>query len=391
MLFISSKDRHVLNIAITTFAVTSLPLVSICIPTYNAEDFIAEAIASALAQTYRPIEIILSDDNSSDRTVEIVGELVEAITKLEDAGVAVKLLTHDRYGLGQNWNYCIDRASGKYIKFLFQDDLLKPDCVAKLVDLAEQDEAIGLVFSRRGVVLADDTQFDPLYVDITSKWTDLKSVQLGRSLLADPNLLLPPLNKIGEPSNVLIRKQVFEQVGRFDPNLVQVIDLDMWLRIMSAYKVGFVDELLAEFRVHAKQQSHHNVRSGAAWIDDWLLYFKMLSDRAYEFLSPEAKQQVTAFCSERIGKTYHDLDDLRSQVVETCDQLEKNQAQMLEIHADLQRSQQQYWQLSEQYNLQKAHLEQAQSTITAMESSKFWQMRNAWLRLKQRLGLSTEE
>jgi len=222
-------------------------------------------------------------------------------------------------------------------------------------------------------------------MDITSQWSDLKSVQSGRSLLADPKLLVPPLNKIGEPSNVLLRKQVFDTVGLFDRSLVQVIDLDMWWRVMAAYKVGFVDESLADFRVHAKQQSHRNARSGAAWIDDWRLYFKMLGDRAYNFLSPTAKQQLVEFCSDRIGKTYEDMADLRSQVLQICAELEKSQTQMLDIHDELDRSKENYYQLSGQFNLAKAHLEQSQSTIAAMESSKFWQMRNAWLKLKQKL------
>ena len=363
----------------TNFAVTSLPLVSVCIPTYNAEDFIAESIESALAQTYRSIEIIISDDRSSDRTIEIIKSLQQ------ETSIPIGLFVHDRYGIGGNWNFCINQAEGKYIKFLFQDDLLKPDCIAKLVELAEQDDEIGLVFSRRNVILSDRTEFDPLYMDITSQWSDLKSVQSGRSLLADPKLLVPPLNKIGEPSNVLLRKQVFDTVGLFDRSLVQVIDLDMWWRVMAAYKVGFVDESLADFRVHAKQQSHRNARSGAAWIDDWRLYFKMLGDRAYNFLSPTAKQQLVEFCSDRIGKTYEDMADLRSQVLRICAELEKSQTQMLDIHDELDRSKENYYQLSGQFNLAKAHLEQSQSTIAAMESSKFWQMRNAWLKLKQKL------
>jgi hypothetical protein len=93
--------------------------------------------------------------------------------------------------------------------------------------------------------------------------------------------LQPPFNKVGEPTAVLIRTEVFKQVGVFDADLVQVVDLDMWLRIMTQSKIGFIDQVLSDFRVHQNQQSNQNEHSGQSWIDDWRLQFKMLGDRAY--------------------------------------------------------------------------------------------------------------
>ncbi len=369
---------------------TSLPLVSICIPTYNAEAnaeaFMAETIDSALAQTYGLLEIVISDDGSSDRTVEIAKQLLES--KLDGKGITWQLCTHDRLGIAANWNYCISLAQGKYIKFLFQDDMIAPDCVAKMVALAEQDAEIGLVFARRNIINSDDTQLDPLYVDITKGWTNLSDIQAGRSLLADPKLLNAPLNKIGEPTAVLISKAVFDKVGWFDPNLQQVLDLDMWLRIMAQYKIGYIDEALAGFRVHRNQQSIQNAQSGASWIDDWRLQFKMLGDRSYSLLPNELKQTLVELCSTSISQTYKDLESLRSQVVDAYNQLESTQQR---LQAEVEQLREQNWQTAGQLNLAQAHLEQVQAQIAAMESSKFWKLRSTWLGLKRALGLPAEE
>ncbi len=363
------------------FTVTSSPLVSICIPTYNAEAFITDALDCALAQTYTPIEIVISDDGSSDRTVEIVQQL------LDSKGVSWQLNTHDRLGIAANWNHCITLTHGKYIKFLFQDDTITPDCIAKMVALAEQDAEVGLVFARRHIIHSDDTKLDQLYVDITKGWTNLSAIQSGRSLLADPKLLEAPFNKIGEPTAVLIAKDVFDKVGLFDPNLKQVLDLDMWLRIMAQYKIGYIDEVLAGFRVHRNQQSIQNAHTGASWIDNWRLQFKMMGDNSYSLLPLELQQSLIEMSSNSIGQTYEDLESLRSQVLDAYGQLEKAGELIKNLYKELETLPI----ITAQLDLTSAHLEQSHARIAAMESSKFWKLRESWLRLKRTLGLKAEE
>jgi glycosyltransferase involved in cell wall biosynthesis len=90
---------------------TTSPLVSICIPTYNAAEFLAETIASAIAQTYENIEIIVSDDNSTDDTAAIVASFQ---AQLGDRSTdRLRWLSHDRYGVVGNWNFCISTSPGQ--------------------------------------------------------------------------------------------------------------------------------------------------------------------------------------------------------------------------------------------------------------------------------------
>ena len=284
------------------------PLVSVCIPTFNGELFIKETIECVLNQTYQPIEVIISDDNSGDQTLAIAEEM------LTGSGIAFKIWQHDRLGLGQNWNYCLSKAQGKYIKFLLQDDRIYPQCIKELVQIFESNphRRIGMTFCLREVKYSDDARLEPIYHNLTEGWTKLETINYGYNLLNDPLLLAPPLNKIGEPTNTLILRSVFDRVGNFDANLQQLIDLDMWLRIMGHYQIGFTPQVLAEFRVHRGQFSQINSNSGNAWLDSWRLFFKMLGHPDYNFLPGKVKQSVVRLCLERMTEVTAELYQLRT-------------------------------------------------------------------------------
>ena len=301
----------------------SYPLVNVCIPSYNGEKFIMEAVNSVSKQTYPNIEIILSDDNSTDKTVEIAKLLKQK------SSFDFLILEHNQYGLAENWNFCISQAKGKYIKFLFQDDLLEPNAIEEMVNLAEQDEEIGLVFSpRRLFTNSGNANYDSNFLrhheakDVHKAWSKLQSLQSGQELLQDSNVLENPINKIGEPSTVLIRKEVFEKVGLFNPEFCQLVDLEMWLRIMSQYKVGFVDKVLSHFRIHPQQQTRRNAASrGAIFSDYQKLFHTIYSDSRYPQLT---RQQ--AFCRSAIlSQQDADLCESRKQLAEQWLSIPDNQ------------------------------------------------------------------
>jgi predicted O-linked N-acetylglucosamine transferase (SPINDLY family)/GT2 family glycosyltransferase len=298
----------------------SLPLVSICIPTYNGEKFITEAIVSIFAQTYSNLEILFSDDNSSDRTVEI------AKSFQSQSPHKFSILEHDQYGLAANWNFCISQAQGKYIKFLFQDDLLQPNAIAEMVSLAEQDQEIGLVFSPRKLITSNNYPHEAIFLanheakDIHKGWSNLQSIQSGQELLQDINILEHPINKIGEPSTILIRKEVFDVLGVFNPELCQLVDLEMWLRIMSQYKVGFVDRILSSFRIHDQQQTKINSASQETLLLDYQRFFHTIITNT---LYPQATRQDALYKYEIL--TGNNLQLSRRQLAEQCLSLEDHQ------------------------------------------------------------------
>jgi glycosyltransferase involved in cell wall biosynthesis len=271
----------------------SLPLVSILIPTYNGEAFITEALQSAFSQTYPNVEIIVSDDNSTDNTLNIVQQIQQ------NSQSTIGVFTHPNYGLVGNLNFCLQQARGKYIKFLFQDDLLEPTCIEAMVQFAENNPNIGLVFSPRHANIMPGSESNPSCQaayrgtkDLHLKWSNLQTIQSGKSLLSDPNCLKGSPNKIGEPTTVLIPKSVFDHLGNFDGTLHQLLDVDLWFRILGHYNIGFIEQPLSSLRIHSGQQTQKNISKGQNLKDYQRFYQKLLFHPEYEFLDFAFKQQV---------------------------------------------------------------------------------------------------
>ncbi|AUC77996.1 glycosyltransferase family 2 protein [Nonlabens sp. MB-3u-79] len=269
------------------------PLVSICIPTYNGAAFLQEALDSVLTQDYNNIEVIISDDNSQDDTLIIL----KAFKKRCQSPVTI--MNHKPSGIGANWNNCVENSQGTFIKFLFQDDLLHPTCVSKMVALANKDNDIVLVTSDRNIIYDDNKESHLHWVqsfgNLISYWSVVtvkdQSVVKGKILLGDENLLSEPHNKIGEPPTTLIRKSVFKKVGLFDQELKQALDIEFWYRAMKAGKVGFLTEKLISFRLHDNQATMVNQKAGVSEVYEiirkiggssfWHLHFKFKKEYLY--------------------------------------------------------------------------------------------------------------
>jgi len=116
------------------------PLVSILIPTYNRQDFVLECINSALNQTYKNIEIIISDNCSTDQTLDICKAASQKDSRIKVVSTDANL------GPVANWLNCFKNSSGQYIKLLFSDDLLVKDCIERMAS-AMQDPEVGFVYS----------------------------------------------------------------------------------------------------------------------------------------------------------------------------------------------------------------------------------------------------
>ncbi|WP_242087537.1 glycosyltransferase family 2 protein [Aestuariivivens sediminis] len=239
------------------------PLVSICIPTYNGEAYLNEALNSAIAQTYTNLEIVISDDGSHDGTLKIVESYKQK------TNIPIRVYNHRSQGIGANWNNCVKQAKGDFIKFLFQDDVLHPECVFRMVDMAQQYPKVSMVYCRRSFLLEGNREQYQDYMDyyghLHHYWQDIKvrqGVLLGKAYLTDKAFLNSPKNKIGEPSCVLFKTSCFIKIGGFSEVLKQTLDCEFWYRLMKLGDVGFIDDALAKFRLHEQQASHLNKVQG---------------------------------------------------------------------------------------------------------------------------------
>ena len=268
------------------------PLVSICIPTYNGQQFIAEAISSALAQTYKNLEIIVSDDASKDDTLSIIKNYTSKTQ------IPIHIFNHKPNGIGSNWNNCLFKANGKYIKFLFQDDVLSPTCVEEMVEVLETNPNIGLVTSKRDFIIdkAHASKEVKTWIETCGnlqRTLDLKVENnisiIDKSLLKSAEFLNPPRNKVGEPSIVMFRKDLVDKIGLFDENLKQILDCEYWYRILKYKDIAVIHKNLASFRLHANQATNVNNQNA---ITDYHAYNKILYSQYLKLLHPEVQKRL---------------------------------------------------------------------------------------------------
>lgn len=252
----------------------SNPLVSICIPTYNGEEFLQETLDSIANQTYQYIEVIVSDDNSKDATLEIIKAFQKGVS------FPCTVFNHIPNGIAENWNNTLRNVSGKYIKFVFQDDLLNPTCIEKMVAVLESDDKIALVTSKREIITNEDNRFTQGFI---ASFKDLQiniplsdnavSIVTGKSLLKGAYFKKKPINIIGEPITVLFRASIIEEIGCFNTEMFQLVDYEYWLRMFKKHKIAFLKEELVQFRLHNMQASFVNKINK---LNDQSIYYNLL-------------------------------------------------------------------------------------------------------------------
>jgi glycosyltransferase involved in cell wall biosynthesis len=197
--------------------------VSVIIPVYNGERYLAEAIESVLSQTHRPLELLVVDDGSTDGTADVARSYPEART-----------IHQPNRGHGAAKNAGAAAARGEFLAFLDADDVWAPDKLRLQVAYLEANDDVGCVLCNMANFL-----------------------ELGQ---AEPPWLGPAgLSEVPAyiPSALLVRKTVFEEVGGFDPTYRHANDIDFHLRAVEAGAgVGRVDQLLLHRRIHNSNLSH---------------------------------------------------------------------------------------------------------------------------------------
>jgi len=266
-------------------------LVSVCLPMYNGSQFLKEALTSIAAQTYPNIELIVSDDASSDNGLEIVSRFRESVN------FPVEIFKHTPQGIGANWNHCLEKSSGVYIKYIFQDDILKPTCIEEMVEAFENNARLGLVSCKRSIIVEEGS--DPLKIqDWKSKYGNLqkqfetnysKDVLLTKKIFRRKDFFKTPLNKIGEPSLVLFRKSIVEEMGCFNEDLKQDLDYEYWYRILRKYDILILGQELASFRIHLNQATNVNELKGA---DDSYAFAKILYNDFFQYLHTDKQHEL---------------------------------------------------------------------------------------------------
>ncbi|MBQ2727165.1 MAG: glycosyltransferase [Clostridia bacterium] len=252
---------------------TYLPKISIVIPAYNASNYLAEAIDSALAQTYTNTEIIVvndgsKDDGATERTALAYGNKIRYFSK-ENGGSSSAL------------NMGITNMTGEWFSWLSHDDLYTPEKLEKQVAyihslVIEEPELPKHIFFSASELIDADGKTIRSFQEKNEKALAAKVEQFPHNghLIAEPTVY----NFHG--CSCLIHKDAFTEIGCFDEHLRLLNDMDLWFRLYAAgYHVHYIPEPLVKGRIHAKQvsksigYSYHNPEQDMFWNRslDWLL------------------------------------------------------------------------------------------------------------------------
>lgn len=212
------------------------PLVSIVIPVYNGENYLREAIDSALAQSYGSVEVIVVNDGSNDqgateRIALSYGDKVRYFYK-ENGGVATAL------------NLGIQKMQGEYFSWLSHDDVYYPHKIARQIQaLREHGNMTAIVHS------------DYNFLEDSSK--TIIPVRQSRlySIERLTNSVFPVLQGVIHGCSLLIHRSHFARVGAFREDLVTTQDYDLWFRMLRLQRTVYIAEPLLLARVHDAQGS----------------------------------------------------------------------------------------------------------------------------------------
>ncbi|MGZ4042744.1 MAG: glycosyltransferase family 2 protein [Bacteroidia bacterium] len=224
------------------------PLVSICIPVYNGNKYIDETILCCINQSYKNLEIIISDNCSTDKTVEY-------INKYNDP--RIKIFSNEtNIGLVANYRKALTYATGKYMAFLGADDGMTLDAVEKEVAIMESPEHKNVVLVNTYIQIINDE----------GKNVFLKKFIFGGGPLSAfwgiRSNFLYGSNTIGEPNGSLFKRDAYERIPepKFRNGNTWTLDLDMKFELMLQGDTYMIPEPLGKFRISSQSTSNKELK-----------------------------------------------------------------------------------------------------------------------------------
>ena len=258
-------------------------LVTIPVLTYNSSKFIIETLESIYHQSYKNIELIVSDDASQDDSVAVVKEWCSQPRVLERFTNVIHLTTDKNVGIPTNYNKCINASSGKWIKSIGGDDVLMPNCIEDNINFIAQNEDVKVLFSYLRIYndTFDESNFSrispssyPSHI-ITDEITAFEQYQLF--LVSDRIPFTPTIfiNKEALLTAGLPKEHLFSEDYQTKLNLTK-----------AGYKMYFLEKETVLYRKHEKATNN--------MIQDYVLkphYFKT-EDFRKEFIYPNVPTDI---------------------------------------------------------------------------------------------------
>lgn len=262
----------------------SLPLVSVCIPVYNHEDFVLDSIVSVIGQDYKNIELIVINDGSTDSSKEQIDSVLAACEKRFSR---FSFITRSNRGLCATLNEAIAWAQGEYFSVIASDDIWLSNKITKQVHLFSKCR-IERLAAITGQMLAIDESGNLLpksrYVYPESTLYDFETIYRGQAKLSAPT--------------AFFKLDTIKEVGGYNESYI-IEDYYMWLALSSnGYFILSVDTLFAKYRIHG-DNTHKKVRKMHQSIEE---IFELFAPNNIE--GERAKQRLA--CSAYGAACLHD-------------------------------------------------------------------------------------
>lgn len=231
------------------------PAISICIPAYQEPELMAKCLESIALQTYTDYEVVITDDSPDESVSAVVDAFKGKITNLR------YYKNTERKGSPGNWNECVRKAEGSYIKILHRDDRFSDaDSLARFMAAAEANPEVGFFFSG---AMSDDHATHRQYAHTPNK---RRIAKLKKDLL-----LLLVGNVIGAPSVTLFKRSA---ALLFDENLKWLVDIDFYIRMLEKGDFIYLEEPLVTVSAGGTWQVTRNCTNKKVEFGEWFYVHK---------------------------------------------------------------------------------------------------------------------
>ncbi|TVQ19765.1 MAG: glycosyltransferase family 2 protein [Leptolyngbya sp. DLM2.Bin15] len=212
------------------------PTVSVVLPVYNAERYVAQSIESVLSQTFTDFELLIGDDCSSDRSLDIINHYAA-----QDARIQV-IQNPENYGGGKTRNCLIAQAKGTYVAAMDADDISLPDRLALQVQFLEDHPEVVCLGGAHDLIDGDGRLLTRLHLPEQDE--EIQSLALaGHGSICHPC--------------AMIRRSVLKDLGGYDEAMISAQDLDLWLRLGERGQLANLPDAILKYRLHANSVSQN--------------------------------------------------------------------------------------------------------------------------------------
>jgi glycosyltransferase involved in cell wall biosynthesis len=235
-LFPVSGASTAVSASISELNLERRPLVTIAIPTFNRASWLGGCVVAALAQTYQNLEILVSDNASTDETQQVLRELSDSRLRV--------VRQAENIGLLPNWNACLADARGDYIIFVSDDDRVAPWLLERCMDLVQKEPGLPIV-----VAVCD--------IHSERTWPGVTSQNLTTGIWSGADILLEFLkeNITATMCSIVMRTDALRERGGFSLDLPFAADVAAWTPLLFEGKAGLVNEAGATYYVHSARET----------------------------------------------------------------------------------------------------------------------------------------